>query len=469
MTIERGDSRPSHTGDETLLLPYANLQVKHWNPGATKPLILPVHVICNTSDEDLHANIRANSRRPGRWLAQTPEHDGVAVLCGSGPSLADTLDDVHRHAGAGATVFAMNGAARYLSDKGLLADYQVIIDPRPITASLVGPAKAHLFASQVHPSCFEQAPGAQLWHLQIDGIDDLLPDYPHPFALLGGAASVGNTATVLAYAMGFREVHCYGYDSSHRDGAGHAFRQAINDGDPLCKVIWNGREYTTSLTMKLQAERFQETGRALLDAGVRLMVHGSGLLPDMWNTPPDSLPEREKYERMWAVPGYRNMSPGEDAAAAFLASLAPDQNATVIDFGCGTGRGGLALSRAGLNVILVDFAGNCRDAAAMHLPFYQLDLTEPIGLMAEYGYCCDVMEHIPGDMVDTVLANIAASAGTVFFQISSEHDLFGAVINQRLHLTVQPPEWWEARLRAHWASVRRVGQGQFIARREQEC
>jgi hypothetical protein len=427
-------------------LPFANLQIKHWNPGATAPLILPVHVICNTSDDDLHRNIKANSARPRqmlrRWVKTEPAHDHVAVLVGSGPSLADTLDEVRAHAQAGAVIFAMNGAATYLHDRGITADYQVMIDPREETKQLVGVAKDHLIASQCHPAIFDALPHARLYHLQIEGIDDDLPTYEEAFALVGGAASVGNTSTVLAYVLGFRTLHLYGYDSSHRSAQSHAFHQRMNDGEPNCVVVWNGKEYRTSLTMKLQAEKAQETLSALTTAGCTIHVHGSGLLPDMWNTPMEVLPEREKYMRMWSVAGYRNLSPGEDAAQMFLDLVQP--SGLVIDFGCGTGRGGLAISKAGHDVFLVDFASNCRDTEALHLPFLEHDLTERCPLHGDVGYCTDVMEHIPPDLVEAVIHNIMRSVPTAFFQIATVPDNFGAVINQRLHLTVEDHAWWRA-------------------------
>jgi hypothetical protein len=425
-------------------LPFANLQVKHWNPGATMPLVLPVHVICNTSDDDLHRNIRANSARPRqierRWIKSETAHSRIAVLVGSGPSMAECLGEIRQHQTAGHTIFAMNGAAAFLAGHGIMPSYQVMIDPREETKQLVGPARDHLIASQCHPAVFDALPDAKLYHLQIEGIDDDLPEYPHPFALVGGAASVGNTSTVLAYVMGYRNLHLYGYDSSHRDAQSHAFHQKMNDGEPNCAVTWNGRTYRTSLTMKLQAEKAQDTLRLLEGEGVKITVHGTGLLPDMWNTPPEVLPEREKYVRMWAIPGYRRLAPGEDAAATFLGIVKPD--GLVIDFGSGTGRGALAISKAGVDVFMIDFASNCRDNEALHLPFLEHDLSEPCALRAPYGYCTDVMEHIPSGQVETVIRNIMDSAEKVFFQIATVPDNFGAVINQRLHLTVEPHDWW---------------------------
>lgn len=434
-----------------MVLPYSNLQLKHQNPGAEKPLILPIHVICNTSDEAIHENIRINTRRSNRVLKAQPAHDRVAVLCGSGPSLKDSLELIRRWTFERADVFAMNGAASYLAANGITPEYQVIIDAREETAQLVGPARDHLFASQVHPKCFEKMPSALVWNLQIDGIDDLMPDgYPEHFQV-GGAASVGNTALCLAYAMGYRRLEIYGYDSSHRNGKGHAFHQAMNDGDPCALVTFCGKEYLVSLTMKLQAEKFQKTARELQQLGVTVNVHGDGLLPDMWNAPKEKISEQEKYERMWAIDGYREVAPGEHAVDLFHQLV--KEPSTLIDFGCGTGRAGVKLAELGYRVTLVDFADNCRDYQSMTLPFLQWDLTHAIPLKAKYGYCTDVMEHIQTEQVQSVLQTILSAAETCFFQISTQPDQMGALIGQDLHLTVQPWGWWVEAFRQAGAEI----------------
>ncbi len=418
-------------------LPYANMKMHHWNTGAEMPLILPVHLICNTSDEQIESNIRTNSRNGRSWVKVVDAHEKVAILCGSGPSLADMLDEIREKQDNGGVVFAMNGAAQYLSDNGIMPDYQCIIDAREQTADLLGPAKQHLFASQVHPKCFHEVPDALLWHLEIGVIDTLLPEYHDDYCLIGGAASVGNTATCLAYALGFRNLQIYGYDSSHRDNDGHAFDQPMNNGEPCCVVAFSGKEYTASLTMKLQAEKFQETAQALIDEGCHIEVHGDGLLPDIFNSPP--MPEVDKYRQLWAMPAYRDLAPGEMAVAHFVEIATA--GSTVIDLGCGTGRAGKALSDAGFKVTLVDFTENSRDEG-INLPFVQADLTEPLPVSADYGFCTDVMEHIPPNDIDTVIGNIMAVCGESFFQICLIPDNFGEVIGQKLHLSVFPYDWW---------------------------
>lgn len=420
-------------------LPYSNLQIHYWNDGTTMPLTIPLDAVCNTPDEEIYQNIKINSAMHDDWVRVEPEHDGVAILCGSGPSIADHLEVIRQMQLDGGKVFAMNGAASYLKERGILADYQVIIDAREATADLVGPARNHLFASQAHPECFNRV-DARIWHLQVGNIEDYFPqDYPRSYALIGGAASVGNTATCLVYALGYRKMELFGYDSSNRADASHAFHQKMNDGEPMASVQFNGKHYISSFTMKMQAEKFMETSRALRQYGCQINVHGDGLLPDMYYAPKEIMTEAEKYAKMWQFDGYRETAPGELCAEMFLEVVRPD--GLVIDFGCGTGRGALKISQI-VPVLLLDFVENSRDEEALSLPFELADLTKPIPHYSRYGYCTDVMEHIPPEDVVAVIRNVMNSSETVFFQISTIPDTCGTEIGQDLHLTVRPHTWW---------------------------
>ncbi|CAM5998768.1 unnamed protein product [Sphagnum balticum] len=158
---------------------------------------------------------------------------------------------------------------------------------------------------------------------------------------------------------------------------------------------------------------------------------------------------------MWAHAEYRAVAPGEDAAKLFHDIALPKKGSSVIDFGAGTGRGALALAAfAGLQVKMLDFAGNCLDpeirealqSQSHMLSFHQHDLNQPVPFSAKYGFCTDVMEHIPPEEVDRVLANILKSAQHVFFQISTEEDVCGRLIEKPLHLSIHNYEWWLAKL-----------------------
>lgn len=431
-------------------LPAHNLTIQFQHPEASKPLIVPLDLVCNTGDEVLYRNIESNARLPREWVAWRDPHTLTAILCGGGPSLADCIEEIRAHEAQGHLIFALNGVAEYLRDHDILADYQVILDPRPQTADLIGPAIEHLFASQCDPEVFRRVPSAKVWHLEIADIEAHFPPqrvHDGGYVLIGGAASVGVTALCLAYALGFRTMHCYGYDSSRRDNRQHAYAQPMNDGEPLCTTTFAGREYETSLTMKLQAERFIGVARALNDEGCDIQVHGSGLLPDMYRAAPAEITEQEKYERLWAYREYRQVAPGEAVTDLFLKIAEPD--GTIIDFGCGTGRPALKLAAAGHDVLLVDFCDNSRDLEALRLPFMQHDLTQRLPVWAPYGFCTDVMEHIPPADVDTVLTNIFTAARDVFFLISMTDDLCRVLIGQPLHLSVHPYAWWEEKMRQY--------------------
>ena len=424
------------------------VQMPYRNPHASCPLIIPVLVVCNTSDSDLHRNIERNAALLLPWVSMAKAHDGVAVLCGGGPSLADSLDDIRSHVAAGGIVFAMNGASAFLRSHGIGVDAQVIGDAKQETSTLVDAgAERRYIASQCHADTADAAIASgdtAIWHLGIsEDMDSLFPAARRKaggYALVGGGASVGNSAMCLAYVLGFRRMEVYGYDSSHRNDESHAYDQPMNRFIPTVEVEWAGRCYRASVAMKAQAEKFQITGQALRKEGCTITVHGDGLLPAMWNTDHGDLSECDKYRLMWSTDAYREVSPGEAVAPLILAYLKP--SGLVLDFGCGTGRAALALSRAGCNLLCIDFADNCRDEEAMCLPFLQWDLTKPLPPHAHYGICTDVMEHIEPENVDTVVGNIMQSADSVFFQISTVPDVMGAMIGQELHLTVRPHVWW---------------------------
>jgi len=161
--------------------------------------------------------------------------------------------------------------------------------------------------------------------------------------------------------------------------------------------------------------------------------------------------EEQKYGQMWERPEYRAVAPGEIYAPLFVEKAKPRHGAHVIDFGAGTGRGALALHDAGLKVTMLDFVRNSLDEKVKarlngSLSFVKHDLCNPSPVIAEYGYCTDVMEHVPPEKVGVVLDNILRAAKSCFFAISLTEDLCGQMIGETLHVTVQPFEWWQERL-----------------------
>ena len=269
------------------------------NPGSKAPLELRFVLTCNTSDETIARNISINSAHDHlAWLKFEDPHDGEAIIVGGGPSAENDLLAIRHRQRMGGTVFSLNGASRWLRQHGIRSDWQVMIDAKPETLSLVDQmAPNHLFASQVDPSTVDAVSAPVLMHLSSEGSEDYLPKERRDstsYALVGGGYGVGNSACCAAYVMGFRTIHCFGFDCSHDDGRSHSYSQPMNDGIPCVLTEWGGEVYLSTVAMKAAAERFQVIANDLIKLGCEMHVHGTGLLPAMYRNP---TPNRDLSER----------------------------------------------------------------------------------------------------------------------------------------------------------------------------
>jgi hypothetical protein len=413
-----------------------------------------IQTTVNVSDDVIFDHIKINSARALPWVFAQPEHDGHAVIVGGAPSVATWIDEIKMRKEAGQKIFALNGAAKFLKLHGIDVDYCVVVDAREINDCFIGYANEHLLASQCHPKLFDGATNVTLWHQEypddMDRLDSCLPDHSPAHTLIGGGTTCGLSAMVLAYALGYRKLHLYGYDSSYTDDRCHAYNQ-FDPSRVECVATVAGRSFKTTLAMAKQAELFPELSDSLIDLGCTLTLRGDGLLPwtsEMSSKQPEPMTEQEKYKRMWSHESYRNAAPGEVVASLFLLAAKPNCLDQVIDYGSGTGRGALKIhSISKANVLMLDFADNSLDEDVRsklneNFRFEIADLTKPIEHKAKFGYCTDVMEHIQPDLVDDVIKNIMNSSEQVFFQISTVPDMMGALIGQQLHLTVEPAQWW---------------------------
>jgi len=409
---------------------------------------MDIEILVNTSDEILFKNIEINSKRDLEWVKQLEATDEHAVIVGGGPSVVDCLDSIRARKRAGQKIFALNNAAKFLFSHGIKPDYQVIVDAREHNVQFVGWAEHFLLASQCDPQCFDNLiPGTcTLWHPVMPDEELNIEDGGREYALIGGGTTVGLSAMCLAYTLGFRSLHLYGYDSSHRGENGHAYAQPENNREPVVKVTAYGQEWDCSLAMAYQAELFPECANNLLELGCSITMDGDGLLPTafkhLWG---QQLTEQEKYEQMWKFDQYRTVAPGEMVADQFVELVAIQAGEKVIDFGCGTGRGAKRIhDLTGAEMFLLDFTSNSidKDVPIDFFTFIRHDLNNPVPVKAKHGFCTDVMEHIPPEQVDTVIRNVMASAERVFFQISLIEDNCGVLIGQPLHLSVHPFKWW---------------------------
>ncbi len=158
--------------------------------------------------------------------------------------------------------------------------------------------------------------------------------------------------------------------------------------------------------------------------------------------------ERALYEGVWTgLGGYGTTSPGEQLADMF-ASLATTPGASVLDAGCGSGKGAIALAARGYRPTLCDVTNAGLVEEAEKFPFFGQCLWHYIGGSWDYVYCTDVLEHVQPQFTMLAVSNLlrCASRG-LFLSVCNQQDAYGAYVGKPLHACVQPFTWWRDSLR----------------------
>lgn len=244
-------------------------------------------VVCNVERDRIMGQVESTCARDLLWFDTEDEHDGHVCLVGGGPSLKDTLPELQWRQSIGQKVWALNGAGKFLLRNGVTPDVVVIADARPENASFLNelsPSVTAALASQCHPDVFDRALGRGMrvivWHANSPGMRDYLQsENERPVHLIGGGSTVGMNAMVLAFAAGYREIHLYGYDSSYRDDAHHAYRQMLNESDRIIDALYRDKKFKTAAWMAQQVNDFQALAPVLIADGCTITIAGDGLLP----------------------------------------------------------------------------------------------------------------------------------------------------------------------------------------------
>lgn len=160
--------------------------------------------------------------------------------------------------------------------------------------------------------------------------------------------------------------------------------------------------------------------------------------------------ERAKYEDIWKnVPEYRDHSPGLENVDRFMSVVKPILGSTIADIGCGTGAAGIQFAKKGLRVHWIDItaAGLLSQVPRDNFLERCLWTWRQDNWGFDFGFCCDVMEHIPPEFSMLSASNIVRNCYLTWFQIALVKDNFGEAIGKPLHLTVRPFKWWADSLR----------------------
>lgn len=181
--------------------------------------------------------------------------------------------------------------------------------------------------------------------------------------------------------------------------------------------------------------------------------------------------ERAKYAEIWSLDEYREShSPGLENVDRFMKVMEPEPGSSVIDIGCGQGRSGLEFQNRGMRAWWLDItdAGLVPEVDRSRFIEAALWATTWGSGHLDYGFCCDVLEHIPPEYSMLCVDRILQHCNKAWLQIAFLPDEFGKLIGEPLHLTVHPYSWWLVRLATLGKVVEArdlCGQGLFVVER----
>lgn len=245
---------------------------------------MEIDVFCVMPDEELFPRIRENCAKYQRRAKVIEAHNGAAVLVGGGPSLRDKISGLKARQRNGQKIFALNGACKFLNENGIVPDYQVLLDPQEFLGAYIGNATEYLVASQCHPGVIAAIPGDPIiWHVATEHAEENTPQHPDGDCLVGGGFTVGLCSMCLVYAMGYRALHLYGYDSSVAEDRDHAYPNPVSgkvgfDAVPIVTATMGGRKFKTTLAYAKQAQVFPKLCADLMGMGCNITIDADGLI-----------------------------------------------------------------------------------------------------------------------------------------------------------------------------------------------
>jgi hypothetical protein len=243
-------------------------------------LIAPLKLVRDVCEipENIEKNIELTLSKPYvPFNAFVASQGGPVSIVGSGPSLARTYKDLV------GDVIACNGAHDYLIERGIVPRFGMFFDASQLMGQFITPHEdvVYLIASRCHESVFKALEGYKVvvWHCAGDECIDrlLIKNKVFEPTVNGGSAAVVRTV-FMAFAMGYRELHLHGADSSYEEDLHHVGKTLVPE---VTKDIWNGRWFKSTGWMAGQVEDFRDSALTLKDLGAHFIVHGTGLLPSM--------------------------------------------------------------------------------------------------------------------------------------------------------------------------------------------
>lgn len=226
------------------------VKFKPAKPAGTTDQIFDIDCVYDASTRQAHID-GALARNLPRVI-QRKKRPGKVAIVASGPSVTDFVDLLKSWDGE---IWGINRAFHWLQHRGIKPTGFLGIDPEPILKDCIPSIPedvTYYLAAQVHPCVFDYLKdrNVRLWFMADSQVK--LPR--DAYLIYGGSTCLGRSPN-LAYALGYRDVHIFGGDSSY------THKQYVH-GDDL-PPNWvpaevNGRIFKTQRNLIQQASEFVE-------------------------------------------------------------------------------------------------------------------------------------------------------------------------------------------------------------------
>ena len=209
---------------------------------------------------------------------------GAVAIVGSGPSLKRNWHELKKFKG---DIIACNAAIQFVSEKGITPTYGMIFDADVLTEAFVqkpNPKVTYLLASRTHPKVFEtlRAAGCKIivWHAKGDlNVERLLQKHGRMEPMIGGGSAAVTRTMFVVQPMGYGTIHLYGSDSSYEKGVTDTHIGKSTTDEKYFQIMSCNKIFDTTPWMAQQAEDFRALVPSLQRLGIRIVVHGDGLIP----------------------------------------------------------------------------------------------------------------------------------------------------------------------------------------------
>jgi hypothetical protein len=244
---------------------------------------------CSVSTEQRIANMLAALERGLPVVEKLAPNNRSLAIIGGGVSVADDVEELKAFKG---DIWAVNGSHDWALDQGIKLTGFVMVDPEPIMIKYVQKPRegiAYYIGSICHPGVFDALDGydVRMWHA---GSDDCIPPKGKG-GMIGGGPSVMTRAPLLAFALGYRDVHLHGADSSY-EGARHHIYDAADD--PRIRILLDDVLYETCILYVHQAAYFQQIAHFYESKMALFAIHGRGMGPAMLRAKMHSVEDIER-------------------------------------------------------------------------------------------------------------------------------------------------------------------------------